>query len=233
MTQHLKLTKAVTCGLLLSTSVFAWGCQPEITSTEGRGTRGAFIGGASGAVLGGIIGSTSGNFGKGALIGAVVGGVAGSAIGNYMDRQAAELRRSLPGVKVERVGEGIRVVFDTGILFSTGSSTLTADSRTNIAKLAKILNRYHDTNLIVEGHTDTVGNETANQILSERRAEAVAALLRAYEVSGSRVSTVGYGQSKPVASNATEAGRRLNRRVEILIFANNDLKQQAQEGEIR
>jgi len=228
-----KLSRPVALGLVLSTSALTWGCQSEMTATEGRGTRGAAIGATSGAILGGIIGSTSGNFGKGALIGAVIGGVAGSAIGNYMDRQAADIRREVEGAKVERVGEGIRVVFDTGILYSTGSSTLNPASRYNIEKLSRILNRYNDTNLVIEGHTDNIGGESANQVLSERRAESVASLLRTYGVSGRRMTTVGYGQTRPVATNETESGRRLNRRVEVLIYANNDLKRQAESGELK
>jgi outer membrane protein OmpA-like peptidoglycan-associated protein len=228
-----KITRPVAVGLLLSTAALSTGCQSEMTATEGRGTRGAAIGAGAGALLGGIIGSTSGSWGRGALIGAVIGGVAGSAIGNYMDRQAAEIRRDVQGANVERVGEGIRVVFDSGLLFSTGSSTLTADSRYNIEKLSRIMSRYNDTNIVIEGHTDTIGGEASNQVLSERRAESVASLLRAYGVSGNRMSTVGYGQTRPVATNETEAGRKLNRRVEVLIYANNDLKRQAQTGELK
>jgi outer membrane protein OmpA-like peptidoglycan-associated protein len=228
-----KISRPVALGLVLSTSALSWGCQSEMTATEGRGTRGAGIGAASGAVLGGIIGSTAGSWGKGALIGAVIGGVAGSAIGNYMDRQAADIRRDVEGAQVERVGEGIRVVFDSGLLYSTGSSTLTSSSRYNIEKLSRILNRYHDTNIVIEGHTDTIGGEAANQVLSERRAESVASLLRTYGVSRSRMSTVGYGQTRPVATNETETGRRLNRRVEVLIYASKDLKRQAENGELR
>lgn len=233
MTTIQKLSRPVALGLVLTTAALSSGCQSELTATEGRGTRGAAIGATSGAILGGIIGSTSGNVGRGALIGAVIGGVAGSAIGNYMDRQAAEIRREVEGANVERVGEGIRVVFDTGILYSSGSSTLTAGSRYNIEKLSRILNRYHDTSIVIEGHTDNIGGETANQRLSERRAESVASLLRSYGVSGNRMSTVGYGQTRPVATNETETGRRLNRRVEVLIYANNELKRKAEAGELR
>lgn len=228
-----KLTRPVAVGLLLSTASLSWGCQSEMTATEGRGTRGAAIGATSGALLGGIIGSRTGSWAKGALLGAAIGGAAGSVIGNYMDRQAAEIRRDVQGAQVERVGEGIRVVFDSGILFSTGSSTINSSSRYNIEKLARIMNNYKDTNVVIEGHTDTVGNEATNQTLSERRAESVGSLLRAYGVSGSRISSVGYGETRPVATNETEAGRRLNRRVEVLIYANNELKRQAQSGELK
>ncbi|NTV01634.1 MAG: OmpA family protein [Chlorobiaceae bacterium] len=233
MKTNKKLVRPVALGLVLTTASLSWGCQSEMTATEGRGTRGAAIGATSGAIIGGIIGSSSGNFGKGALIGAVIGGVAGSAIGNYMDRQAADIRREVEGAQVERVGEGIRVVFDTGILYSTGSSTLNPASRYNIEKLSRIMNRYNDTNIVIEGHTDNIGGEASNQMLSERRAESVASLLRTYGVSGRRMSTVGYGQTRPVATNETEYGRRQNRRVEVLIYASNDLKRKAETGELR
>ena len=170
---------------------------------------------------------------KGAIIGAVIGGATGAIIGNYMDKQVAEIDRNVDGAKVERVGESIRVIFDSGILFSTGSSTITATSRNNIEQLARILNRYSDTNIVIEGHTDDIGSEATNQLLSERRAESVATLLKVYGVSGNRVSPVGYGETRPVSTNETETGRRLNRRVEVLIYANEALKRQAESGELK
>ncbi|TCD48517.1 OmpA family protein [Chlorobium sp. N1] len=228
MTQILKLSRPLAFLLILATATMTWGC--ETTSRTGRG---AGIGAAAGGVIGGVIGSRSGSWVQGALIGAAVGGAAGALIGNYMDKQAAEIDRDVQGAKVERVGESIRVVFDSGILFSTGSSTITSSSRYNIEKLARILNRYGDTNMVIEGHTDSLGSEAQNQLLSERRAESVANLLKTYGVASSRLSPVGYGETRPVASNETEAGRRLNRRVEVLIYANDELKEQAQSGELR
>ena len=228
MRQVTQLTKPLAIVLILAMTAATWGC----TTTTGAG-RGAGIGAASGAVIGGIIGSQSGNWGRGAIIGAVIGGAAGALIGDYMDAQAEEIDEQVEGATVERVGEGIRVVFDTGLLFTTGSSTLTSTSRYNIQRLANILNKYDDTNIVVEGHTDSTGSEYNNQVLSERRAESVASLLRAYNVSASRISTVGYGETRPVASNETAAGRQLNRRVEVLIYANDDLIDQAETGELR
>lgn len=228
MTHVKQLTKPLALVLILAMTSFTWGC----TTTTGAG-RGAGIGAASGAVIGGIIGSQTGSWGKGALLGAVIGGAAGALIGDYMDAQAEEIDNQVDGATVERVGEGIRVVFDTGLLFTTGSSTLTSTSRYNIQKLANILNKYYDTDLVIEGHTDSQGSEYSNQVLSEKRAESVASLLRAYGVSGSRISTVGFGETRPVASNETAAGRRLNRRVEVLIYANDSLKNQAETGELR
>jgi len=228
MTTIQKLTKPVALCLVLSTATLTSGC--ETSSNAGRG---AGIGAAAGGVLGGIIGSRSGSWGKGLILGAVIGGAAGAIIGDYMDKQAAEINRNVEGAKVERVGEGIRVVFDTGLLYSSGSSTITSESRYNIEKLSRILNKYHDTDLVIEGHTDSTGDEASNQYLSERRAESVASLLKAYGVPGRRITTVGYGETRPVATNETEAGRRLNRRVEVLIYANNDLKRQAETGELK
>lgn len=228
MTQLKKLTKPVALLLILAVTSLTWGC--ETTTNAGRG---AGYGAAAGGVVGGLIGSRSGSWAKGALLGAVIGGAGGALIGNYMDKQAAEIDRNVDGASVERVGEGIRVVFDSGILFSTGSATLTATSRANLERLASILKRYSDTNLVIEGHTDSVGSEEANQLLSERRAQSVSNILRAYGVSGSRLSSVGYGESRPVASNETEYGRRQNRRVEVLIYSNNELKRQAERGQLR
>lgn len=223
-----KLSKPATLVLLFSTATLTSGC--ESSSNAGRG---AGIGATAGGIIGGIIGSETGSWAKGAILGAVIGGAAGAVIGDYMDKQAEEIRREVNGANVERVGEGIRVVFDTGLLFSTDSATLNAQSRYNIEKLARIVTRYADTNVVVEGHTDNTGSEATNQILSERRAESVASLLRTYGVYDHRISAIGYGETRPVATNETEAGRRLNRRVEVLIYANQELKRQAASGELR
>ncbi len=228
MTRSQKFTKPLALLLILAMTSLTWGC--ETTTNAGRDAQ---IGAAAGGVLGGLIGSRSGSWAKGAIIGAVIGGATGAIIGNYMDKQAAEIDRNVDGAKVERVGESIRVIFDSGILFSTGSSTITATSRNNIEQLARILNRYSDTNIVIEGHTDDIGSEATNQLLSERRAESVATLLKVYGVSGSRVSPVGYGETRPVSTNETETGRRLNRRVEVLIYANEALKRQAESGELK
>lgn len=228
MTLLQKLIKPVAFLLILAMTTVTWGCQTTTNAGQGAG-----IGAAAGGVIGGIIGSRSGSWAKGAIIGAVLGGAGGALIGNYMDKQAAEIDHDVEGARVERVGEGIRVIFDSGILFSTGSATITSTSRYNIEKLARILNRYNETSLVIEGHTDSIGSDYANQTLSERRADSVANLLEAYRVSGRRLSPIGYGETRPVSSNETEYGRKLNRRVEVLIYANDDLKRQADSGELR
>ena len=139
-------------------------------------TRGAVIGGAGGAVLGGVIGHAAGNTILGAIIGAAVGGAAGAFIGNYMDKQAAEMQRDLEGAEIQRIGEGIKITFDSGILFDIDKSDLRPVSETNLAELAKILNKYPDTNILIEGHTDDTGTDDYNMALSKDRAQSVSLL---------------------------------------------------------
>ncbi len=195
--------------------------------------RGGAIGAAAGGVIGGIIGNKAGNTAVGAIIGAAIGGTAGALIGNYMDRQAEEMQRDIEGAKIERVGEGIKITFDSGILFATNSSDLQPAAQENIAKLSVILNKYEDTNILVEGHTDSTGSAEYNQSLSERRAGSVANYAKGQGVAGSRFTTVGYGKTQPVMSNSTAEGRQANRRVEIAIFANEDLKDAAMNNQLK
>jgi len=183
-------------------------------------------------VIGGVIGHQSGNTALGAIIGAAVGGTAGALIGNYMDQQAEEMERDIAGAKIERVGEGIKITFDSGILFETNSSTLQSAAKTNISDLAVILNKYPDTNILVTGHTDFDGTEQYNQTLSEQRAKSVSDYAKGQGVSSSRLSIIGLGETEPIATNETSEGKQLNRRVEIAIFANEDLKKAAENGEL-
>ena len=197
----------------------------------------AEIYGGTGAVLGAGVGAIVGNhFGNhsviGALVGAAVGGTAGALIGANMDKQAAELKKDLKGAKVERVGEGIKITFDSGILFNSDSAIVQAEGVTNVKNLAATLNKYKDTNVIVEGHTDSTGKEEHNQALSERRATAVSNVLKGQNVLPTRISSMGYGPTQPVADNATPDGRQQNRRVEIAIFANEKMKKAAQKGQL-
>jgi outer membrane protein OmpA-like peptidoglycan-associated protein len=195
-------------------------------------TKGGAIGAGSGAVLGGIIGNRTGNTAGGAIIGAAVGGAAGALIGRYMDKQAKEIENDVEGAVVERVGEGIRVKFDSGILFGFDSDRLNAQSEQNLAKMAEVLKKYEKTEILIEGHTDNKGAADYNQKLSERRARAVEKRLQEMGVKGARLTTKGYGLEQPIASNDTEAGRQENRRVEVIILADEDLKEEAQEGKI-
>lgn len=195
--------------------------------------KGGVIGAAAGGAVGAVIGKAAGNTALGAIIGAAVGGTAGALIGRYMDKQAEEIQKDIEGAKVERVGEGIKITFDSGILFETGKSTLQPVAQSNIAKLAVILNKYEDTNVLIEGHTDSDGSEEFNQKLSESRASSVANYAKGQGVAGTRITTVGYGELQPIASNETADGKRQNRRVEIAIFANDDLKEAAEKNQLR
>ena len=192
-------------------------------------TRGAVIGGAGGAVVGGVIGHAAGNTILGAIIGAAVGGAAGAIIGNYMDKQAAEMQRDLEGADIQRIGEGIKITFDSGILFDIDKSGLRPVSETNLAKLAKILNKYPDTNILIEGHTDDTGTDEYNMALSKDRAQSVSLYLATVEVKSARFSIAGYGETQPIVTNDTPEGRQKNRRVDIAVLANDKLKKAAQE----
>ncbi len=197
-----------------------------------KATKGAIVGTAGGAAAGAAIGKAAGNTAAGAIIGAAVGGSAGFLIGRYMDKQAAELRKDLEGAEIERVGEGIKITFRQGIQFAVNSAELTAASKTNLQDLAKTLNKYEDTNILIEGHTDSTGKHDHNVRLSERRANAVSNYLKTLGITGVRLTTVGYGPDQPVSDNSTVDGRQQNRRVEVAIFANDKLKKKAEKGEI-
>ncbi|WP_439880366.1 OmpA family protein [Pontibacter sp. MBLB2868] len=196
-------------------------------------TKGGIIGAGSGAVIGGIIGNRLGNTAAGAIVGAAVGGATGAVIGRRMDKQAEELEKSMENAKVERVGEAIRVNFDSGILFNVNSADLSANAKRDIEKLAKSLKENEGTNVIIEGHTDNTGSYELNQRLSEKRAEAVAAYARSLGVSGTRLQAKGYSYDQPIADNSTVEGRAQNRRVEIIIIANDELKKAAEKGELK
>ena len=223
----MKKIKSIILISTLAVSIFIYGCGAS------NAVKGGVIGGVSGGVVGGVIGDQLGNTVLGAIIGAAVGGTAGVLIGSYMDRQAEEMKNDIAGAKIERVGEGIKITFDSGILFATNSSTLEPQAKTNINKLAVILNKYPDTNILVTGHTDSDGTEEYNQTLSEKRAKSVSDYTIGQGINSSRFSIIGLGETEPVASNETVDGKHLNRRVEIAIFANEDLKEAAESGELK
>jgi len=216
--------------------------QPDLSSNNGTGvrkdgmsktTKGGLFGAGGGAVLGGVVGGLIGGgrgTAAGAILGAAVGGGAGALIGRKMDKQAAELQRDMANAKVERVGEGIKITFDSGILFDTNSSALRSASQADISKLAATLQKYPDTNVLVEGHTDNTGTDAINQPLSEQRAQSVASALTAQSVASSRITTKGYGSTQPVGDNTTAEGRQANRRVEVAIYANEKMKKAAEAG---
>ena len=181
---------------------------------------GVLGGAAAGAVVGGLASGTA----RGAIIGAAVGGAAGAAIGAVMDSQAEDLQDKLPNAQVERVGEGIAVTFDSGILFDFDSSELQPAGQQNLRDLVASLEEYQGTEVLVVGHTDSVGDASYNQGLSERRAGAARTFLIGAGLDAGRVRAVGMGETEPIASNDTDAGRQENRRVEVAIFASEDMQ---------
>ncbi len=215
------LALAVAAGMSFS------GCKAS--NTAKGGAIGAGTGGAAGAVLG----KKSGNTAEGAILGAAIGGVAGAAIGRYMDKQKREIEDELgKDAEVQRVGEGIEITFDSGILFGVDSSELQAEVKSNLAKLAATLKDYPDTQVLIEGHTDNTGTHSYNQNLSERRAASVRNYLTAMGVNNQRMVTVGYGETQPIADNSTKAGRTQNRRVHMAIYANDELKRKAERNQL-
>jgi len=215
----LRLQAALVALLLAGSS----GCA-SLTGTQ----KGAIVGAGTGAVVGGVIGNQTGSTTRGAIIGAILGGAAGGIIGHRMDQQAKELKQTIPGAVVERVGEGIQVTFASGLLFDTDSDVIRSAARSNLTALAQNLGKYDDTNLLIVGHTDAVGTEEYNQGLSERRAESASRFLASQGVTRS-IATRGLGEMEPVASNETAKGRRLNRRVEVAIYASPALQEKAKQ----
>lgn len=217
-----RTTRSVTTfGLLLAMGgVGLTGCT-SLSQTE----RGAVIGAAGGAAVGAIVGRQIGSTARGAVIGAAVGGAAGAVIGRQMDRQAEELSASIPGATVQRVGEGIVVTFESGLLFPFDSDQLLPAGRENLNNLAMSLERYPETEVLVIGHTDATGSASYNQGLSERRASSAANLLSSYGVPRSRITTLGRGLNEPIADNTTEWGMQQNRRVEIVIYASEEYRE--------
>jgi outer membrane protein OmpA-like peptidoglycan-associated protein len=189
--------------------------------------KGAVIGTGTGAVVGGIIGKASGNTALGAIIGATVGGASGAVIGNQMDKQAEEIEQKIPDAKVERLGEGIIVEFSDKVLFEHDMSQLSSSSKRSLDKLVTVLNAYPDTDIEVQGHTDSDGSDSYNQELSERRASSVSSYLSGNGIASSRLNTQGFGEGAPGYENSTDEGKAMNRRVNFLITANEKMKAEA------
>lgn len=197
--------------------------------------KGVGIGAAGGAVIGGVLGNNVGNKNNtalGAILGAVVGGVAGGIIGNNMDKQAEKIKSEIPGAKVVRVGEGIAVTFDennpdgskAGVYFETNKYDITANSKLALNKLEEIFAEYKNTNILIEGHTDNVGTENYNMRLSERRANNAGNYLMNSGISSSRLVIKWYGENQPIVDNSSDENRTLNRRVQFIITANEEMK---------
>lgn len=207
----------------------------EAVKNANNQQKGTVIGTAAGAVIGGVLGNNLGkgkNAPAGAVLGGIVGGVAGNVIGRNMDKQAKEIKETLPGAEVERVGEGIKVTMKENMVnFGFDSSDLTSAAKANLDKLAQVLKNNMDTNINIYGHTDSKGTDAYNLSLSERRAAAVKNYLVSQGVSASRMFTMGVGEKEPVASNDTDAGRAENRRVEFAITANEEMINDAKTGQ--
>lgn len=208
--------------VVLSLTLLMTGC-----ASLSRAFKGGAIGTAAGGAAGAVIGRASGNTAMGAVIGATVGGVTGAIIGNKMDKQAAEIENEVPGVNVERVGEGIVVEFTSDVLFGFDASALKPEAKENLNKLVTILSKYPDTDIEIHGHTDSKGSLAYNQSLSERRAKSVSGYLISKNIDLQRLKTVGYGEEKPIYENETADGRAKNRRVEFAITANEKMINEA------
>jgi outer membrane protein OmpA-like peptidoglycan-associated protein len=199
-------------------------------SSMNKTQKGAIVGTAGGAAAGAVIGNAAGNTALGAIIGAAVGGATGAVIGHQMDKQAEEIEKTVPDAKVIRVGEGIVVEFSSNVLFGFDQSNLSYDAKTNLNKLIKVLDGYPDTDIEIQGHTDSKGSQEYNLNLSQQRASAVSGYLVSQDISGRRLTVVGFGENSPKYQNDTENGRAQNRRVEFLITANEKMRAEAEKA---
>ena len=197
-------------------------------STWNRTQKGAAVGTGAGAATGAVVGRAAGNTGLGAIIGATVGGVAGAIIGKQMDKQAEEMKQNIPEADVKRVDEGILLELNGEILFGFDESNLTSNAKQNLNQLVTILQKYPDTDVEIQGHTDDKGTNAYNNKLSERRAAAVKSYLVQNNVSSSRLAAIGFGKTNPEYPNDTDLNRAKNRRVVFLVVANEKMKQDAQ-----
>jgi outer membrane protein OmpA-like peptidoglycan-associated protein len=227
---------SATCiGLFLSLNVApTFGQTTTKTSSTKKTTKlkksqkGAVIGAGSGAVIGGIIGKNKNNTAIGAIIGATVGGAAGAVIGDIMDKKAEKLREDLGSqAKVERVGEGVKLTMGDNLLFDFGSSVLLPETMVSLRKMAETIKKDGQMELLIEGNTDSIGSAEFNKRLSEMRATSVGNFLISEGVAANRIKIVGMGESNPIASNSTETGRQQNRRVEMGLYASDQMKKEA------
>lgn len=219
-------------------------CAAAVVSCGNNTGNGALIGAGSGAVLGAIVGKLAGNTAVGAAIGTAVGTGAGALIGKHMDKVKAEAEADLNNAKVEEVTDvnglkAVKITFDSGLLFTTSSSELSAASKTNLNNLAKLMKKYSTCAIDAYGHTDNQGwrNSTAEQSaqknlqLSQQRAESVVNYLKANGVASNQFkNVVGKGSSEPVADNTTQTGMQQNRRVEVFLYASEQMVKEAQQG---
>ncbi|MES2432022.1 MAG: OmpA family protein [Bacteroidota bacterium] len=223
---------------IASIALITSGCST--TKKPTNQDKGVAVGAVGGGIIGGVIGNNVGNKNNaalGVLIGSVIGGVAGGIIGNKMDKQAEKIKTEIPGAKVERVEEGIVVTFDennpdgtkAGVYFATNKYNITSNSQLAIDKLKKVFTEYPQTDILVTGHTDDVGTEAYNLTLSQKRAEAVGAALKASGIDAARLTIKWFGETQPIIENTTDANRALNRRVQFVITANEKMKEEAKQ----
>lgn len=217
--------KRININNFLFTLVFA-GLLASGCKSMNKTQKGAIIGAAGGAAVGAGVGKAAKNTALGAIIGAAVGGVTGGVIGKQMDKEAKEIAQ-IPGAEVKRVGEGINVTFESGVLFNVDQAALNPSAQTKIKNLAEVFNKYPDSYILIEGHTDASGSSEHNMELSERRSKAVAEFLQSQNVESQRIKTAWYGENQPKFPNDTEANKAQNRRVEFAIYANEALIEKA------
>lgn len=214
------LTALVAVALLSSLTACATNTG---TAVDDKRVQGAVLGTLAGAAAGAAIDSNK--RGRGALIGAAVGGLAGAGIGHYLEKQKQEIDQ-IPDANVQQQGEALMVAFPGDVLFDSGSSSLAPGAYSRLDQLASTLGRYPDTDVIVKGHTDGEGSEVSNQTLSEQRADSVRRYLIGKGVSSARITSIGFGESMPLVTNSTLEGRQQNRRVEIELRPNQQMREQ-------
>lgn len=207
----------------ISASVVLLGCAGMNNQQKGA-IGGAVAGAAAGALVSDNI--------WGVLIGAAVGGAAGNLIGKNMDEQARELEQAVPTAEVQRVGEGINMTFASGLMFRINSATIDEAYKDDLSSAAEVFAKYPDTNILIEGHTDNTGTDAYNMDLSRRRAESVVDFLESQGLATARLKTEAFGEAQPKYPNDTEENRAQNRRVELAIYANEEMKADAKDGEL-
>jgi outer membrane protein OmpA-like peptidoglycan-associated protein len=206
---------------ILALTVILAGCAGMNNQQKGA-IGGAVAGAAAGALVSDNI--------WGVLIGAAIGGTAGNLIGKHMDQQARELEQAVPSAEVQRVGEGINMTFASGLMFPINSASIDESYKDDLRAAAAVFAKYDDTDILVEGHTDDTGTDAYNLDLSKRRAQSVAEFLEGQGLAASRMRTEAFGESQPKYENDSEANRSKNRRVELAIYANDEMKADAKDG---
>jgi outer membrane protein OmpA-like peptidoglycan-associated protein len=211
--------------LFAAVSVLAAGC-----ASMNKQQKGTVAGATGGALIGAAV--SKGSI-WGILIGAAVGGAAGNLIGKKMDQQAKDLKQAIPTAEVERVGEGINMTFNSGLMFKINSAEISESYKDDLTAAANVFKKYPDTYILIEGHTDDTGTDEINMALSQKRAEAVGAFLKSQGIEAKRLTEKWYGESQPKYANESEENRSKNRRVELAIFANEEMKKSASEGKLQ